>query len=321
VNAIASTTQTRLYVIVSVTIGLVLLWLAIRGADWVQLVETSRRAQSAYFLLSFVILTISYFIRGLRWRVLLSYVKPVAPLTAFWATMAGYLGNNFLPARAGELLRTHLIGRSTGMSRSFVLATALVERVGDFLFLVAVGFVTTMFVSDSPRWMVQGSGLIAAFGLAGIAFVVIAPRIDKQIKTIFELLPVPARWLAGLSGLIDRFLLGLATLHDPRRALGFTTLMALTWLTDAAAAMAVARAFDLPLTLLETLILLAALGLSSAVPSTPGSVGVYQFVTVGVLVPFGFTSSDALVFIVAFQAVIYLSVVIWGGAGTLWLNR
>ena len=47
---------------------------------------------------------------------------------------------------------------------------------------------------------------------------------------------------------------------------------------------------------------LAALGLASAAPSTPGYVGIYQFVAVSVLAPFGFVREQALVFVEADRA-------------------
>jgi glycosyltransferase 2 family protein len=64
--------------------------------------------------------------------------------------------------------------------------------------------------------------------------------------------------------------------------------------------------------------LIAALGLSSAAPSTPGYVGIYQFVAVTVLAPFGFARDEALAFILATQAVnVYAVVIVWGTLG-LW---
>lgn len=44
---------------------------------------------------------------------------------------------------------------------------------------------------------------------------------------------------------------------------------------------------------------------SSAAPSTPGYVGVYQFVAGTVLVPFGLSRDAALVYILAFQTITY----------------
>jgi hypothetical protein len=86
-------------------------------------------------------------------------------------------------------------------------------------------------------------------------------------------------------------------------------------------ALLVARGFQLELTVVQAVLLLAALGLSSAAPSTPGYIGIYQFVAVTVLAPFGYTQDQALVFILAFQALSYLLVLIFGLVGLWRLNR
>ncbi len=76
-----------------------------------------------------------------------------------------------------------------------------------------------------------------------------------------------------------------------------------------------------PLNLGQALILLAALGLSSAIPSTPGYVGVYQFVAVTILVPFGFLRSEALAYILISQVVGYLQYGFWGLLGLWQINK
>jgi hypothetical protein len=62
----------------------------------------------------------------------------------------------------------------------------------------------------------------------------------------------------------------------------------------------------------QALLLLVALGLASAVPSTPGYVGIFQFVAVTVLVPFGFSRDQALAYILVFQGMTYTAVLLWG---------
>jgi hypothetical protein len=64
--------------------------------------------------------------------------------TVFWATTAGYFGNNFLPARAGELVRTFMISSASGLESSYVLATALSERVADAVALVVISAVVLL---------------------------------------------------------------------------------------------------------------------------------------------------------------------------------
>ncbi len=69
------------------------------------------------------------------------------------------------------------------------------------------------------------------------------------------------------------------------------------------------------------MLLLAGMGLGSALPSAPGYVGVYQFVAVEVLTPFGFTRDQALAFILVTQAAGYAVVLTWGLPALLMMRR
>ena len=64
-------------------------------------------------------------------------------------------------------------------------------------------------------------------------------------------------------------------------------------------------------------LLIAGLSVGSALPSTPGYVGIYQFVAVTVLTPFGFSRSDAIAFILLAQAMMYVVIGAWGGVAIL----
>jgi glycosyltransferase 2 family protein len=90
---------------------------------------------------------------------------------------------------------------------------------------------------------------------------------------------------------------------------------------DAVGATIAARALGLELSLPLAFLLLAGLGLASALPSTPGYVGIYQFVAVGILVPFGFSRTTAIAFILMVQAVSYVLVSVWGSLGLLQYRR
>jgi uncharacterized membrane protein YbhN (UPF0104 family) len=87
------------------------------------MLDTMRQGPLEFLSLAFLLLSISIFIRGLRWRVLLSSEKLVPVITVFRATAIGYLGNSFLPARAGEFIRSGVISRNSGIGVSFVFAT------------------------------------------------------------------------------------------------------------------------------------------------------------------------------------------------------
>jgi uncharacterized membrane protein YbhN (UPF0104 family) len=101
----------------------------------------------------------------------------------------------------------------------------------------------------------------------------------------------------------------------------FTLLTAVIWLVDAFANTVGVRIISQSLTISQALILLSALGLSSAIPSTPGYIGVYQFVAIAVLTPFGFSRANALAYILISQTLNYLLVSFWGLIGLWRINK
>jgi uncharacterized membrane protein YbhN (UPF0104 family) len=100
----------------------------------------------------------------------------------------------------------------------------------------------------------------------------------------------------------------------------FVALTGLIWSLDVVFAVTIGHAFGLPLLAPQAMVLLAALGLASAVPSTPGYVGVYQFVAVTVLVPLGFSPDQALAQVIGLQAVVFGVEIVWGTLGLWWLS-
>src|SRR6185436_9096701 len=94
--------KSYLYWAITLALTGVLLVLALRTVDWKQTLAVLLQGRLDLLLVACLILNGSYFARGLRWRVLLSATQKIAPPTVYEATMVGYLGNDFLPARAGE---------------------------------------------------------------------------------------------------------------------------------------------------------------------------------------------------------------------------
>jgi uncharacterized protein (TIRG00374 family) len=294
------------------------LFLAFRGVQWHGLFIILQRARLRYVALACLVLSVSYWIRGLRWRVLLSAARPIPVADAFWASMVGYLGNSFLPARAGELARSAILGHRLSISKSFVLATALTERVMDVIALVLISLVATTVVGDLPSWLTSATRIAGACAVAASLTLYVAARSHARFVPALNRLPVRIELRSRLVGVTEQFLMGARAVHHPSRALTFGGMAVVIWLMDALSSILVARALSLHLDLPQALILLAALGLASAVPSTPGSLGIFQLVAVSILMPFRYSRDGALAYILVLQACSYLVITVWGLAG-LWL--
>jgi len=298
--------------VLTLLLAAALLFLAFRGVNWRELIGTVQQARLGYLVLAIGIGSSSYWVRGLRWQVLVRAEKSVALATVFWAMMVGYLGNSFLPARAGEVIRAVMLGRTASLSKSFVLATALTERMLDVIALVLISLAAVLSLGGLPGWLVNAVKVMGALGLAGLLVVFAAPRLENPLRRSLTWLPLPPTLRVRLTNVMEQLLLGMRSFQHPGRALSFAGLTAVIWLADAMGAMVIAQALNLSLALPEALLLLAAMGLASAAPSTPGYVGIYQFVAVTVLAPFGFSRSAALAYILVLQATTYFVVTVWG---------
>lgn len=254
--------------------------------------------------------------RSLRWRTLVSARKKVSAPTMFWVTAIGYLGNTFLPARAGELLRSYTLGQKEGISSSYVFATALTERIMDVIALVLTGSLLISAISDSvPAWLITTIHWMTIFGIIALVVFLLAPRFEGIIHKVIARIHFPGDWNTRLTHFVSQFLLGTQAFIHPSRAAMFTLLAAMTWCMDGIGTMIFAKGLNLTLSFGQALLFLAALGLASALPSTPGYIGIYQFVAVTVMPAFDITPSQALTYIIAGQAVYIVTDVFWGSIG------
>lgn len=74
-------------------------------------------------------------VRAYMWRITTSPVGDIRLSTLFGGIMVGYMVNNILPLRAGELYRAYYLASHTGASRTYILSTVFIERIFDVLSL------------------------------------------------------------------------------------------------------------------------------------------------------------------------------------------
>jgi len=254
----------------------------------------------------------SYFLRSFRWRILLNTDVHFDVYTVFVATMAGYMGNSFLPARAGEFVRSYIISRRSSLSKTYVLTTALSERMVDAMALVLASSVVLLGVNPKPAWLGDVSRTTATVAGLGMLAIAIVPHTGDLAERWLRRIPMPARLRDRLLELAAQILLGLRTFHSANRLLGFAFWTVVVWSLDCVTVLLGTRALGLDLQFRVALLLLAGLGLGSALPSTPGYVGIYQFVTVSILAPFGVGHDDALAYSFVSQALGYTVLLLLG---------
>jgi uncharacterized protein (TIRG00374 family) len=298
--------------LVALPLAAFLLYWSLRGVEWRTVWHTIAGARWGFLAAASLFTCFSFFLRSLRWRILLNAEESLPVGAVFCATMAGYLGNAFLPARAGELVRTLVVsGRST-LSKTYVLTTALSERLMDVIALVLWSSLILLGVHPKPDWMGGVARTMAITATLGAVTIAVLPHTGGLCQRLLHRLPMPPALRDRLLHLTDQVLLGMRAFHNVGRFLGFAALTIVIWISDAAGTMVAAQALGLTMSFSMAMLLITGLGLGSALPSTPGYVGIYQFVAVTVLVPLGIAKSQALAFILMTQAYGYVVVLLLG---------
>jgi uncharacterized protein (TIRG00374 family) len=310
-----------LYWFLAIVLAGVLLFFSLRGIHWLEVWNILIHANLGLIMIAIVISTAALALRAFRWRILLQAGAPVPISTAFWATAAGYLGNCFLPARAGELIRSLIISRATSLSKGFVLTTALSERICDAVALVFISSLVMLSLPLKPGWFAHAAIPFSILGLCGVFCIAVLPLLHQLIERVLQAIPVTDAIRERGRSIMEQVLIGMRSFHNRKRLFGFATLTGSIWFCDTLSTVAAMRALALPGTLGLAILLVTGLALGSALPSTPGYVGVYQFVAVSVLTPFGFNKTSAIAYILLSQALQYVLITFWGGLGFLKSRR
>ena len=130
------------YTIIGVIISALLLWLALRTIDFREVGAAFGTANYALLVPALALYFAGVAVRAARWRVLLAPLREVAVGRLFPIVVIGYMANDILPARLGEVVRVDVLRRREGVSRAAALATVLIERIFDGLCLLIFAAVT-----------------------------------------------------------------------------------------------------------------------------------------------------------------------------------
>ncbi|MDR4498806.1 MAG: flippase-like domain-containing protein [Candidatus Scalindua sp.] len=142
----------RIVFLLGIIISGVCSWLFIRNVEWSSLNRAFSEAKYVYILPTIVIIFLSHYVRAERWSCLLAPVKKVSIANLFSATVIGFMANNVLPARVGEIIKPILIGKKENIRMSTSIATVVMERVFDILsMIVLASAVLLLLPTDLPQ--------------------------------------------------------------------------------------------------------------------------------------------------------------------------
>jgi len=252
-------------------------------------------------------------VRAQVWRTLLRN-RPSYSDT-FWTVGEGYILNNFLPFRLGEIGRAFLLSRKSGMTFMEILPTIVIERAMDLVY-TAIIFVSVIPFVVGAQGSERAGLIVGAVVLVGMVFLYILARSNQWALNLFHKLS--ARWpaLQKFGGsFLESFFAGLSVLTDGWLFIRFLFWMTLNWALAIVAYYFIIRAFFPQADVIWAMFGLGMAAFGGAIPSAPGAVGTFEGAIVFALTRFVPDESTALAAALAMRLYNYINSGVIGGIG------
>jgi uncharacterized protein (TIRG00374 family) len=303
-------------------VSAVLLWYALKGIDFGQVVTTLRGSDLVLWALCTICSQLIFPLRARRWRTILDPVAPNLPLGPLWrATAIGMMANNVLPARAGELVRVFVLVRERkDVPWSAALASLAVDRVFDALCVVLL-LVVAMLAPDFPTgFMLQGRS-VQSIAVVMAGFVVMAfaglfavaqwphPMESLAVRITGVVMP---RFKDRVGALVHSLAAGLQVVREPARFLATFAWALVHWLMNALAFWFGFKAVGIVAPFTAALFVQGIIVIGVAVPSSPGFVGVFETAAKLALPVYGISTMQAVTWAIGFHVLSYIPITVIG---------
>ena len=240
-------------------------------------------------------------VRAERWHRILELTSvEVRRRDSYGLTTVGYMGNNVLPARAGEMLRVVLLSRRSGAGKRALLGTVVAERLLDAIALGSIFAVVvfgilreTTLPSDRP-FLVAGAVVVAL--LAGLVAVQLLRRRGalQRVRDFLRPLAGAPRALASRQGVL------------------LLVVSFAVWALEASVYLAVARAAQLDVSGMGSLYLVALTNLFAMLPAAPGYVGTFDAAVIFGVKAIGGSGSVAVSYLLLLRFLLFVPITVVG---------
>jgi len=277
------------------------------------MLDAIRHANYGLLALAFAIGFLWLVVRAIVWRTLLRNRASYSDV--FWTIGEGYLLNNFLPFRLGEIGRAFLLSRKSDIQFMEILPTIVIERAMD------LGYSAVILLAALP--FVVGAGgaerigiIVGVIVLLGFVILYLLSRYNQWALNLFH--GLSARWptLQRIGGnFLESFFIGLGVLKDGWLFIRFLFWMTVNWGIAIVSYYLIIRAFFPQAQVVWGMFGLGAAAFGGAIPSLPGGVGTFEGAFGGAVALLTGNESTALAVALTGRLYNYINSGVIGGIG------
>ncbi|MHB0923092.1 MAG: lysylphosphatidylglycerol synthase transmembrane domain-containing protein [Bellilinea sp.] len=297
-------------------ISLAAIFFVARLVKWEDLGPAIKLFLPWYALATIGLTLVFLYIRAAAWRVLLNNQPKLSE--TFWAINQGYLLNNILPFRLGEVGRAALLSQQTGLPTAQIFSSVIIERSLD-LAIAAGMLLATLPLALDMVWAKPVTIIMLIIVVALLVGLYFMARFHEQVGGWIE--KTGSRWkffTRWIAPQVRSLLSGLSALTDPRRLIYSIGLILLSWFVAIFVYWITLFAIAPNIPYWWGVFVDAVLALGIAIPSAPAALGTYEAAMVGALSILGINQTSGLAYAITLH---FLQILVTGVLGITGLMR
>jgi len=301
---------------------LFIFWFFGRNLDWQDVASDLKEADPVYLLGATVIICLGYFLRAVRWQVLLAPITPSSLRELFATTTVGFTAI-FLIGRAGEIVRPMWLPmRDRRVRPSAALVSIGMERVFDLASLIAFFSISLIWFQnraghEAEYTSIRVAGNLMMLGVVlGVIFLAIYAWKSAPIIAFFERLTdkkfIPARLREIFLSLMRQLATSVQILKDWKEIFWVSFWTLGLWFAISLPTWLVLLAFGLPLNFVDSIFVMGVASMGSLVPTPGGAAGAFHAASGFALVLLGIDKETATAVSIIMHLVYFAPAVIFG---------
>ena len=227
--------------------------------------------------------------------------------------MVGYLYNNILPARSGEVARVIVLAKRSDAQPVEIVGTSVLERFFDLIGIFLIFFLAQPWLPAVSWFQVAAILAVALVLLAAVAATILVTHGERALRVLMGPLGrLPFLSRERLERGVRELTLGLSGLRDPRVAFAGLSWTILAWMLTAALAYFVTLAFHLHVPFACGVLVTVAVGLAMVLPAPPAALGVFEGAVLIGMRAYGLSRSAALPYALVLHLVNFVPFIVVG---------
>ncbi len=253
----------KLSLFLSILISAIFLYLSFSNFNFQETLNYMKHTRVEYIVLATIIFVFSFFLRGIRWKILLQNSGDISIKTATSNIFIGQMGNNILPWRMGDLWRVIMLKRQNRVSMVSSGASLGTERLYDGITIVILGIISSSIYSIHMRMLkllyILGGVILGIILLLWLFFKFFGEKEGKFIKNLLS---------------------GISTLKDPVKFLYLIGFSLVIWSVESLSFYYFFLSSGFKLSILQVFFVVFSLNLALLIPAAPASLGTFEYAIV-----------------------------------------